>query len=61
MTAKATFTGQWPCYYAFTTTDKAALTALTANNGNVTVDGVTYTRLLDDFAHTTFTAANAWY
>ena len=61
MTAKATFTGQWPCYYAFTTTDKAAPTALTANNGNVTVDGVTYTRSLDDFAHTPFTADKAWY
>ena len=60
-TATATFTGQWPCYYAFTTTDKAAPTALTANNGNVTVDGVTYTRLLDDFAHTTFTADKQWY
>ena len=60
-TATATFTGQWPCYYAFTTTDKAAPTALTANNGNVTVDGVTYTRLLDDFAHTPFTADKQWY
>ena len=60
-TAAATFTGRWPCYYAFTTTDKAAPTALTANNSNVTVDGVTYTRLLDEFAYTTFTAANAWY
>ena len=62
MTAKATFTGQWPCYYAFTTTDKAAPTALTANNSNnVTVDGVTYTRLLDDFSHTKFTADKEWY
>ena len=60
-TASATFTGKWPCYYAFTTTDKAAPTALTANDGNVTVDGVTYTRKLDEFAHTTFTADKAWY
>ena len=60
-TAAAKFTGQWPCYYAFTTTDTAAPTALTANNGNVTVDGVTYTRLLDKFAHTPFTADKQWY
>lgn len=61
LTAKAEYTGKWPCYYAFTASPKDAPTALTANNGNVTVDGVTYTRLLDDFAHTTFTAANEWY
>ena len=59
--ASATFTGKWPCYFAFTTTDKAAPTALTANNGDVTVDGVTYKRSLDDFAHTTFTADKQWY
>ena len=60
-TAAAKFTGQWPCYYAFTASPKDAPTALTANNGNVTVDGVTYKRSLDDFAHAEFTAANEWY
>lgn len=60
-TASATYTGKWPCYYAFTASPKDAPTAITANNGNVTVDGVTYTRLLDDFAHTTFTASSTWY
>lgn len=61
MTAAATFTGRWPCYYAFTTSPKDAPTALTANNGNVTVDGVTYTRSLDDFEHEKFIATKEWY
>ena len=57
----ATFTGYYPAYYAFTTTPKANPTALTANNGNVTVDGVTYTRELNSFGRTTFTTSSKWY
>ena len=57
----ATFTGQYPAYYAFTTSPKANPTALTANNGNVTVDGVTYTRELNVFNKTSFKAASKWY
>lgn len=57
----ATFTGQYPAYYAFTTTPKANPTALTANNGNVTVDGVTYTRELNVFNKTSFKTTAKWY
>ena len=57
----ATFTGQYPAYYAFTTSPKANPTALTANNGNVTADGVTYTRELNSFGRTTFTTSSKWY
>lgn len=60
-TKTATFTGQYPAYYAFTTSPKANPTALTANNGNVTVDGVTYTRELNSFGRTTFKASSKWY
>ena len=57
----ATFTGYYPAYYAFTTSPKANPTALTANNGNVTADGVTYTRELNSFGRTTFTTSSKWY
>ena len=57
----ATFTGYYPAYYAFTTSPKANPTALTANNGNVTVDGVTYTRELNVFNKTSFQAKSKWY
>ena len=57
----ATFTGYYPAYYAFTTSPKANPTALTANNGNVKVDGVTYTRELNSFDRKTFTASSKWY
>ena len=57
----ATFTGYYPAYYAFTTSPKANPTALTANNGNVTVDGVTYTRELNVFNKTSFKAESKWY
>lgn len=57
----ATFTGYYPAYYAFTTTPKANPTALTANNGNVTVDGVTYTRELNVFNKTSFKTESKWY
>ena len=57
----ATFTGYYPAYYAFTTSPKANPTALTANNGNVTVDGVTYTRELNVFNKTSFKAGSKWY
>ena len=57
----ATFTGYYPAYYAFTTSPKANPTALAANNGNVTVDGVTYTRELNSFGRTTFTTSSKWY
>ena len=60
-TASATFTGQYPAYYAFTTSPKANPTALTANNGNVTVDGVTYTRELNVFNKTSFKTTSKWY
>ena len=57
----ATFTGYYPAYYAFTTTPKANPTALTANDGNVTVDGVTYTRELNVFDKTSFKTTSKWY
>ena len=57
----ATFTGYYPAYYAFTTSPKANPTALTANNGNVTADGVTYTRELNVFNKTSFKAESKWY
>ena len=57
----ATFTGYYPAYYAFTTSPKANPTALTANDGNVTVDGVTYTRELNSFDRKTFTTSSKWY
>ena len=57
----ATFTGYYPAYYAFTTSPKANPTALTANNGNVTVDGVTYTRELNVFNKTSFKTTAKWY
>lgn len=57
-----TMTGYYPAYYAFTTTSpKSNPTALTANNGNVTVDGVTYTRELNSYSKTTFTTNSKWY
>lgn len=58
---KITATGYYPAYYAFTTSPKSNPTALTANNGNVTVDGVTYTRELNSYGKTTFTTNSKWY
>lgn len=60
-TADATFTGYYPAYWAFTSTSKSAPTSLTATNGNVTVDGVTYTRELNSFGKTQFTSNSNWY
>lgn len=60
-TASATFTGYYPAYWAFTTAFKSAPTALTATNGNVTADGVTYTRELNTFGRTSFTTSSSWY
>lgn len=60
-TANATFTGYYPAYWAFTSTPTANPTALTATNGNVTADGVTYTRLLNDFSHASFKSNTPWY
>ena len=56
-----TATGYYPAYYAFTTSPKSNPTALTANNGNVTVDGVTYTRELNSYGKTSFTSNSKWY
>lgn len=60
-TATASFTGQYPAYYGFTTTPTSNPTAIAANNGNVTSDGVTYTRALNNFNMTSFTASGKWY
>ena len=60
-TATVTYTGYYPAYYGFTSTPKANPTAITANNGNVIVDGVTYTRTLNDFNKTSFTATGKWF
>lgn len=60
-TANATFIGYYPAYWAFTSTPTANPTALTATNGNVTAGGVTYTRELNSFSKTQFTASSSWY
>lgn len=61
LTANAAFTGYYPAYWAFTTSAKTAPTALTATNGNVVADGVTYTRELNQFGKTSFTAGSSWF
>lgn len=55
------YTGLYPAYYGFTTSPKSNPTAITANNGNVTIDGITYTRVLNNFNVTSFTASSKWY
>lgn len=40
---------------------KSAPTALSATNGNVTVDGVTYTRELNSFGKTSFASNSSWF
>lgn len=61
LTCSAKFTGVYPAYYGFTTLSKANPTAIVANNGNVTIDGVTYTRELNSFNKTSFTTSSKWY
>lgn len=60
-TCTAKYTGVYPAYYGFTSSPKATPTAITAANGNVTVDGITYTRELNSFSKTSFTASSKWY
>lgn len=55
------YTGLYPAYYGFTTSPKPNPTAIAANNGNVTVDGITYTRVLNNFNMASFTASSKWY
>jgi len=62
-TITKTYSGYYPSYYAFTPSLKAVPTAVTATNGNVVIDGVTYIRTLAA-KHTdktkAFTASAKW-